>query len=109
MQDYLTITPSSSSEASFLASTVLGQHTTDAFKAALYRSRIVLNSGDTDLIQGFNWCTGITSWQLVPLITALLLLAMAIPYALTVASKGLNALVRVFFATVAMVHVSENE
>jgi hypothetical protein len=86
-------------------STIIGADASTVLVNALYRSQVILASGDLNVITGYKWCNAINSWQLLPLATVTLFAITTIPFLITVGVRAFIGLVRTSFAAYALSHV----
>jgi hypothetical protein len=86
-------------------SSIAGAEASTTLANALYRSRLILTSGDLNIIRGYTWCNSITLWQLLPLIAIAFFALTAVPILVAVLVSGLIGLVRTAFAAYALSHV----
>jgi hypothetical protein len=86
-------------------SSVVGANASDTLSNALYRSQVILASGDLNVIEGYKWCNAIHAWQLIPLATIAIFTVTAIPLLITVVVRAFIGLVRTSFAAYALSHV----
>jgi hypothetical protein len=84
---------------------LMGAEASSVNERSFYRSRVVLNSGDENMIDGFGWCNMLTLYQLIPVLLVLLFCFTAIPLILAVILRACILLLRTAFSAYAMTHV----
>ena len=84
---------------------LMGAEASSVNERSFYRSRIVLNSGDQNMIDGFGWCNILTFYQLIPVLLVFLFCFTAIPLILAVILRACILLLRTAFSAYAMTHV----
>ncbi|KAJ1468673.1 hypothetical protein T484DRAFT_3629597 [Baffinella frigidus] len=85
-------------------STVIGS-TASNIERALYRSRIVLASGDTNIIEGFHFCNLTSLYQVIPLAVIVFFVATALPLAIALGLKIVIGFVRTAMSAFILSHL----
>jgi hypothetical protein len=86
-------------------SSILGIEFTDVVRASLYRSEIVIKSGDTNMKEAFSWCNTLSLYQLIPLVVIVFLAVVAIPILLAVIIQGIVSIIRTALAVYVLSHL----
>ena len=91
-------------ESNWYAS-VFGSEASKLLESALYRSRTVLASEDTNIISGFSWCFYLTFYQIIPLAAMAIFIISGIPLILAIIVRSLVGLVRTTLSAYALSHI----
>jgi hypothetical protein len=83
---------------------LLGDATTTTMQSALYRSRLVLNSNDENMREGFGWCNVLTFYNVLPLLCLILFILFSIPLIVGILMKAFVGVFRTAFSVYAMSH-----
>lgn len=86
-------------------SMVMGVPAGLTLQSALYRSRLVLSTGDSNMIDGFAWCNGLNMYQILPLAVIAVGALTAIPLLVAVVLRSFVGLVRTAFSVYALSHI----
>ena len=84
--------------------TLVGAVSSTALEAAVYRSRLVLMSGDTNMVEGFQFCNTITAYSLIPLVSMLFFFVASVPLVVALAVRSIFSFVRTAFSAYIMTH-----
>jgi hypothetical protein len=88
-----------------LYASVVGIDASKKLETALYRSRTVLASEDTNIISGFTWCHYLTLYQIIPLATIVVFTISGVPLIVAAVMKSLVGLFRTTMSAYALSHV----
>jgi len=84
--------------------TLVGAVSSTALETAVYRSRLVLMSGDSNMIEGFQFCNIITAYTLLPLVSILLFCVVSVPLVVALAVRSVFSFIRTACSAYIMSH-----
>jgi hypothetical protein len=87
-----------------LFSVIMGAGTTQMLQSALYRSRLISKSHDTNMRDAYSWCNTLTSYKLVPLLMLAIGAVTAFPLLIGVVLRSFVGILRTAFSAYAMTH-----
>jgi hypothetical protein len=97
VQDYLAIPGNA-------YSMLVGTEMAATLERAIYRSRLIQQSSDLNIADGFGWCNLLTVYQLIPIALLAFFGLSSIPLLLAVVVKSLVGLLRTGISAYAMSH-----
>jgi hypothetical protein len=84
---------------------IVGIQLTSSIRASLYRSDMVLKSGDTNMQEAFSWCNILSLYRLVPITILVFMAVGAVPLLLAVIIRGVISIVRTALAAYVLTHL----
>jgi hypothetical protein len=85
-------------------SLIFGTEMATLLERALYRSRLIQQSSDLNIFDGFSWCNILSIYQLIPIVLFVVFAVSSIPLLLAVVVKGLVGLLRTAMTAYSMSH-----
>jgi hypothetical protein len=83
---------------------ILGEDITVSMQSALYRSRMVSQSQDQNMREGYSWCNTLTLYKLIPLLLFVVLAVIAVPLLISMIIRTFVSLMRTGISAFAMSH-----